>query len=231
MDDQLREEILAKAHEILNDETLLRALIEASDKNLGSKIVDLRSVAMQKMDGELKKLKRSNQQVIATAYENLVGMKQVHQVVLKSLEQNNFDEFITNLDTEACNILRVDCIKIGLETHSSLQSIEKYDSKLSKLLDLYPVNFVDTYISQGENNNTDDVILRPTPKGSEQLYGKVSKNLKSEGCIKLRIGNKKIIGILALASKERAKFTAQQGVELLKFMGSVFERRISHWLN
>ena len=231
MDDQLREEILAKAHEILNDETLLRALIEASDKNLGSKIVDLRSVAMRKMDGELKKLKRSNQQVIATAYENLVGMKQVHQVVLKSLEQNNFDEFITNLDTEACNILRVDCIKIGLETHSSLQNNEKYDSKLSKLLDLYPVNFVDTYISQGENNNTDDVILRPTPKGSEQLYGKVSKNLKSEGCIKLRIGNKKIIGILALASKEREKFTAQQGVELLKFMGSVFERRISHWLN
>ena len=231
MDDQLREEILAKAHEILNDETLLRALIEASDKNLGSKIVDLRSVAMQKMDGELKKLKRSNQQVIATAYENLVGMKQVHQVVLNSLEQNNFDEFITKLDTEACNILRVDCIKIGLETHSSLQNNEKYDSKLSKLLDLYPVNFVDTYISQGENNNTDDVILRPTPKGSEQLYGKVSKNLKSEGCIKLRIGNKKIIGILALASKEREKFTAQQGVELLKFMGSVFERRISHWLN
>ena len=231
MEDQLREEILVKAHEILNDETLLRALIEASDKNLGSKIVDLRSVAMQKMDGELKKLKRSNQQVIATAYENLVGMKQVHQVVLKSLEQNNFDEFITNLDTEACNILRVDCIKIGLETHSSLQNNEKYDSKLSKLLDLYPVNFVDTYISQGENNNIDDVILRPTPKGSEQLYGKISKSLKSEGCIKLRIGNKKIIGILALASKEREKFTAQQGVELLKFMGSVFERRISHWLN
>ena len=231
MDDKLREEILAKAHEILNDETLLRALIEASDKNLGNKIVDLRSVAMKKMDGELKKLKRSNQQVIATAYENLIGMKQVHQVVLKSLEQNNFDEFITNLDTEACNILRVDCIKIGLETHSSLQNNEKYDSKLSKLLDLYPVNFVDTYISQGENNNIDDVILRPTPKASEQLYGKVSKNLKSEGCIKLRIGNKKIIGILALASKEREKFTAQQGVELLKFMGSVFERRISHWLN
>ena len=231
MDDKLREEILAKTHEILNDEMLLRALIEASDKNLGSKIVDLRSVAMQKMDGELKKLKRSNQQVIATAYENLVGMKQVHQVVLKSLEQNNFDEFITNLDTEACDILRVDCIKIGLETHYSLQNIEKNDSKLFELLDLYPVDFVDTYISQGENNGTDDVVLRPTPKGSEQVYGKLSKNLKSEGCIKLKIGNEKIIGILALASKEREKFTAQQGVELLKFIGSVFERRISHWLN
>ena len=231
MDDKLREEILAHAHEILNDETLLRALIEASDKNLGNKIVDLRSVAMKKMDGELKKLKRSNQQVIATAYENLVGMKQVHQVVLKSLEQNNFDEFIANLDTEACDVLRVDCIKLGLETHSSLQNTEKYDSNLSKLLDLYPVNFVDTYIAQGENNGSDDVVLRPTPKGCEQLYGKLSKNLKSEGCIKLKIGNEKIIGILALASKEREKFTAQQGVELLKFIGSVFERRISHWLN
>ena len=231
MDNKLREEILTKAHEILNDEILLKALIGASEKNLGGKIVDLRSVAMQKMDGELKKLKRSNQQVIATAYENLVGMKQVHQVVLNSLEQNNFDEFIANLDTEACDVLKVDCIKIGLETHSSLQNTEKYDSNLSKLLDFYPVNFVDTYISQGENNGSDDVVLRPTPKGCEQLYGKLSKNLKSEGCIKLKIGNEKIIGILALASKEREKFTAQQGVELLKFMGSVFERRISHWLN
>ena len=231
MDDKLREEILAKAHEILNDETLLRALIEASDKNLGNKIVDLRSVAMKKMDGELKKLKRSNQQVIATAYENLVGMKQVHQVVLKSLEQNNLDEFITNLNTELCDILRVDCIRLGLETHSLFQNTIKHDPELLELLDLYPVNLVDAYISQGENNITNDVVLRPTPKGSEQMYGKLSKNLKSEGCIKLKIGNEKIIGILALASKEREKFTAQQGVELLEFMGSVFERRISHWLN
>ena len=231
MDDKLREEILANAHEILIDETLLRALIKASDKNLGNKIVDLRSVAMKKMDGELRKLRRSNQQVIATAYENLVGMKQVHQVVLKSLEQNNLDEFITNLNTELCDILRVDCIKFGLETHSSLQNTKKYGPELLELLDLYPVNFVDTYMSQGENNITNDVVLRPTPKGSEQMYGKLSKNLKSEGCIKLKIGNEKIIGILALASKEREKFTAQQGVELLEFMGSVFERRISHWLN
>tara|TARA_B100000497_G_C7611132_1_gene367014 strand:+ start:225 stop:920 length:696 start_codon:yes stop_codon:yes gene_type:complete len=231
MDNKLREEILTQAHEILNDEILLRALIEASDKNLGNKIVDLRSVALQKMDGELKKLKRSNQQVIATAYENLVGMKQVHQVVLKSLEQNNFDEFIKNLNTEVCQILKVDCIRLGLETHSLFENNLKPEVKLIKLQDLFPTNFVDTYISQGKNNGTDDIVLRPTPTGSEQLYGKLSKNLKSEGCIKLRIGNENIVGILALASKEKEKFTAQQGVELLKFMGSVFERRISHWLN
>ena len=118
-----------------------------------------------------------------------------------------------------------------MEIHSPLKNAKKYESKFSQLLDLYPVNFVNTYISQGENNSTDDVVLRPTPKGSEQLYGKLSKNLKSEGCIKLTIGNRKIVGILALASKERKKFTTEQGVELLKFMGSVFERRISHWLN
>ena len=127
--------------------------------------------------------------------------------------------------------MRVDCIRLGFETHSSFQNTKKYDPKFLELLDLYPVNFVNTYISQGENNSSDEIVLRPTPKGSEQLYGNLSKNLKSEGCIKLNIGNEKIIGILALASKEREKFTAQQGVELLKFMGSVFERRISHWLN
>ena len=231
MDNKLREEILMQAHEILNDEILLRALIDASDKNLGNKIVDLRSVALQKMDGELKKLKRSNQQVIATAYENLVGMKQVHQAVLKSLEQNNFNEFVKNLNTEVCEILKVDCIRLGFETHSLLENNSKPGEKLVKLQDVFPANFVDTYISQGKNNGKDDIVLRPTPKGSEQLYGKLSKNLKSEGCIKLRIGSENIVGILALASKEKEKFTAKQGIELLKFMGSVFELRISHWLN
>ena len=48
-------------------------------------------------------------------------------------------------------------------------------------------------------------VLRPTPKGSDQLYGKHSKNLKSEGCIKLKIGNEKFTGILALASNEKEK--------------------------
>ncbi len=231
MDKKLREEILAQAHEILNDEMLLRALIEASDKNLGNKVVDLRSVALQKTEGELKKLKRSNQQVIATAYENLVGMKQVHQAVLKSLEQNNFSDFIKILNTEVCEILKVDCIKLILETHSLLGNKSKQGAKLIQPQELFPTNFVDTYISQGKNNGTNDIVLRPIPKGSSQLYGEVSKKLKSEGCIKLKIGNQNIIGILALASKEKEKFTAQQGVELLKFMGSVFELRISHWLN
>ena len=231
MNNKLREEILAQAHEILNDEILLRALIEASDKNLGDKVVDLRSVAMQKMDGELKKLKRSNQQVIATAYENLVGMKQVHQVVLKSLEKNNFNEFVANLNTEFCQILKVDCIKLILEKNSSIESIVKHAEQVLPPLDLFPLNFVTTYISQGNDKDTDEIVLRPTPKGSEQVYGELSKNLKSEGCIKLKIGSENIIGMLAMASKEKEKFTAQQGVELLKFMGSVFERRISHWLN
>ena len=132
---------------------------------------------------------------------------------------------------EVCDILKVDCIKLALETHSSLKKSSKNVSNFPALSDLYPTNFVDTYISQGKNNYTDAIVLRPTPKGSEQLYGKMSKHLKSEGCIKLKIGNEKIIGILAIASKEKEKFTAQQGVELLKFMGNVFERRINHWLN
>ena len=68
MDDKLREEILAKAHEILNDETLLRALIEASDKNLGNKIVDLRSVAMQENGRGIKK----TQEIQPTGYSNSI---------------------------------------------------------------------------------------------------------------------------------------------------------------
>ena len=60
-----------------------------------------------------------------------------------------------------------------------LQNTKKYDPKFLELLDLYPVNFVNTYISQGENNNANDIVLSPTPKGCEQLYGELSKNLKS----------------------------------------------------
>ena len=67
--------------------------------------------------------------------------------------------------------------------------------------------------------------------GAQVIVGLNSDDWLIRKKVKLKIGNEKIIGILALASKEREKFTAQQGVELLEFMGSVFERRISHWLN
>ena len=157
-----------------------------------------------------------NKRVLVTGSNGQLG-KTLQKRFLKN---KSFDWIF--LPKEKLDIVKIDQIH---------QAFKKYDPKFSELIDLYPVNFVNTYISQGENNSSDEIVLRPTPKGSEQLYGKLSKNLKSEGCVKLNIGNKKIIGILALASKEREKFTAKQGVELLKFMGSVFERRISHWLN
>jgi len=76
MDSVIRDKILAQPAVILDDQDVMRALIEANDRALGSNIVDLRGVAMKRLEDQLDRLEDTHRSVIAAAYENLTGTNQ-----------------------------------------------------------------------------------------------------------------------------------------------------------
>ncbi|MYF88864.1 MAG: DUF484 family protein, partial [Boseongicola sp. SB0676_bin_33] len=49
-------------------------------------------------------------------------------------------------------------------------------------------------------------------------------------CIVLDLGKARPRGMLALASEEPLQFSANQGTDLLAFLGSVVERAMRRWL-
>ena len=75
---------------------VMRALITANDRAMGGNIVDLRGVAMERLEARLQRLEETHRSVIAAAYENLAGMAQVHRAILAFLEPITFEGFLAS---------------------------------------------------------------------------------------------------------------------------------------
>jgi uncharacterized protein YigA (DUF484 family) len=225
----LRDKIIADPNVILEDHDLMRALIAANEKRLGANIVDLRGVAMERLEARLERLEDTHRSVIAAAYDNLAGTNQVHRAVLSMLEPTDFATFLTNLATGVAGILRVDCIKLVLETKG-----DGSDSALSKLNEVLIVEkpgFIDDYIARGRSGTPRDVTLRQAVPEDSILYGTESDWVQSEALLKLNLGEGRLPGLLAMGSEDPHQFAPIQGTDLLTFFAGTCERAMRRWLS
>ena len=118
LDDSLREAIFATPDAILDDQDVMHALIDANEKSMGGNIVDLRGIAMERLEARLDRLEDTHRSVIAAAYENLAGTNQVHRAILRMLDPTKFESFLGDLGGEVSEILRVDVVTLVLESVS-----------------------------------------------------------------------------------------------------------------
>ena len=91
----------------------MRALIGAQEAASSDNIVDLRGVAMQRLEDRLDRLEETHRLVIAAAYENLAGTNQIHRAILRMLDPIEFEGFLRDLNGEVADILRVDFIRLA----------------------------------------------------------------------------------------------------------------------
>jgi len=79
----LRDRIIAEPEVILEDRDLMRALIAANERAMGTNVVDLRGIGMERLEARLERLEDTHRSVIAAAYENLAGTNQVHRAICR----------------------------------------------------------------------------------------------------------------------------------------------------
>ena len=223
--DELRTRILQEPDVILEDPDVMRALIAANDRTTGGNIVDLRGVAMERLEARLQRLEETHRSVIAAAYENLAGMTQVHRAILSFLEPLNFEEFLDCLETELPQILRVGRVRLVLESH---EADEPGLGDLGVALKIVPSGFVTEYMGHGRPLRR--VTLRRADGNASLIYGQDAGWVRSEACLFLDFGDGRLPGMLAFASDDARHFTSAQGTDLLDFVGGVFERAMRRWL-
>ena len=183
IDPDLRDRIIAEPETLLEDRDVMNALIGANERLMGSNIVDLRGIAMERLEGRLDRLEDTHRTVIAAAYENLAGTNQVHRAILQLLDPLSFEDFLKTLAGDVAQTLRVDCARLVLE---SVQEGE--DPSLRKLGDVLYVaepGFVGDYISGGRNIPVRPVVLRQVLPQSDALYGDRAGWIRSEALMKL----------------------------------------------
>jgi uncharacterized protein YigA (DUF484 family) len=229
MESHIREKIISDPEVLLEDQDIMRALVAANEQSHGTNIVDLRGVAMERLAARLDRLEDTHRSVIAAAYDNLAGTNQVHRAVLRLLDATKFEVFLNDLSGEVADTLRVDVVRLILETDS--EESEPAVSKMENVLSVKGRDFVDNYITRGRDIPVRSITLRQTRKDGETIFGEKSDYIRSEACLKLNFGEGRLPGMLLLGSEDPHLFTPQQGTDLMTFFGGVFERAMRRWLD
>ena len=229
IDDSTRARIISAPEAILDDKDVMRALIAANEKSMGGNIIDLRGIAMERLEARLDRLEDTHRSVIAAAYDNLAGTNQVHRAILRMLDPVEFEAFLRNLGGEVSEILQVDRISLVLE------SVQNDDDpavqKLGSVLTVARPGFIDSYLIGQRNGQPRQVTLRQVHDASAMVYGPAADWIRSEACLKLDFGKSRLPGMLALGAEDPHHFSPQQGTDLLAFFAGVFERTMRHWLS
>ncbi|WP_342078460.1 DUF484 family protein [Yoonia sp. SS1-5] len=225
MEKDLRTAIIENPSVLLEDHDVMRALVGANENDAGNNVVDLRSVAMERLEARFDRLEDTHRNVIAAAYDNLAGTNQVHRAILRMMDATDFDAFMRDLATDVADTLRVDNIRLVLES-----TTETVSDGMGPVVTLAPQGFVDDYITAGRNTPVRKITLRPCINGAADLHADKSVDIQSEACLKLDLGPDRLPGLLVLGSTDAAQFTAQQGTDLLTFFAGVFERVMRRWL-
>lgn len=228
IDDQLRERIISQPDFILEDHDLMQALVAANERAMGDNIIDLRGIAMDRLEARLDRLEETHRSVIAAAYDNLAGTNQVHRAVLRMLDPTEFDIFLRDLAGEVADILRVDSVRLILE--SAQDDSDPAVLRLGAVLSVAEPGFVARYIDKGRSG-TRPVTLRQISGGDTPLHGKSAGHIRSEACLRLDLGDGRLPGMLVLGSQDAQQFTPQQGTDLMTFFAGVFERAMRRWLS
>lgn len=225
MDPDFRDRILAAPEQLLADRDVMNALVAAADAQAGN-VVDLRAIAMTKLEEKLDRLEETHRSVIAAAYENLAGTNQIHRAILELLDPLTYDDFLAALAGNVASALRVDAVGLVLES-----SQDQAAPSAHPILRIAPVGTIEAYATGGRGGPTRAVMLRQIMPENETIYGEAAAWVRSEALMRLDFGTARLPGLLALGSEDPHHFKPSHGTDLLVFFASVFQRCMRRWLS
>ncbi|MCX7287806.1 MAG: DUF484 family protein [Rhodobacterales bacterium] len=227
---ELRDLILSEPERFLDDRDVMNALVSANERTMGSNIVDLRGIAMQRLETRLDRLEDTHRSVIAAAYENLAGTNQVHRAILRLLDPATFEDFVTALSGDVARTLRVDVVRLVLETVQEDGGSDPALRRLGDVLQVGPRGMVSSYMTNGRSVASRPVILRAVTPLAATVYGPKSEDVRSEAVMKLDFGKGRLPAMLVFGSEDPHQFKSLHGTDLLAFFAGVFERMMRRWL-
>ncbi len=218
-DHDWRDRVLTNPDMILEDRDVMRALIAANERQMGKNIVDLRGIAMERLEARLDRLEDTHRSVIAAAYENLAGTNQIHRCVLRLLDCADLTEMLDALLGDVTDTLRVDRIRLVLESEAPGDNPHEAIAPVG-------VGFCQRYVTQGRDVPVRQVTLRQCAPASTHVFGLDADWVRSEALLQLELGAGRGAAMLAMGSEDPHQFRANQGTELLVFLTGVLERLV-----
>jgi uncharacterized protein YigA (DUF484 family) len=178
-------------------------------------VIDLAARQRSKLEGELARLRASNEALIALAKANLAAQAQTHAAVLAVMEAETLLALDRKLAGRVAGALTVDVVRVFLEGHAPLpagQAIQPCAPEFTEAL----------LGSKAERLGPIDT------RYADALYAGKASSLRTEAIARLDVGG--VAGALCLGSRDGDMFRPDQAADLLHFLARVLERRLAPWL-
>ncbi len=218
--------ILSEPEIVLHDREIMRMLVAASDSEQGTNVVDLRGVAINRLEHRLSALEDTHNAVLAAAYDNVASTNQIHRAVLIALEAGDWKSFVEISDAEFREVLNVAEVRICLETDRFLNG-SIVNPKVARL----EPGGIDDYVSRGSMTQPRSVTLRRVHEADPAVYGDLETEIHSEAVIRVDTGRKGTGAMIVLGSADPNQFVPSLKPDLLRFLGHVLGRMFEKWLN
>ncbi len=220
-----RARVLADPTLVLDDPALMRALVEAAEGEVASNVVDLRAMAMARLETQLAKLQDTHEAVVAAAYENVAATNQIHRAVVAILSAPDFDRFAQVLEGELADILQVAAVRLVLEDAGA-----PAPGLRDTVVAMQPPGFIVDYMRQTRTAPARRIVLRQAVPFEGDLYGPTGAAIRSEALMRLDLGRGRGEAMLALGSTEAQHYKPGQATDLMAFFTGVVEKVLRRWL-
>lgn len=223
LDDGTRARLMAAPSLILQDRDLMRALVAAREADLGENVVDIRGRAMEALEQRLDRLETVHENVVSAAYENQAGTQTIHRAVLSLLAPMDFGAFLDTLEAEVAPILRVDTLKLVMESLDP-----PAPPSAPGALVVVPQGAVARMVAAGRKApRGDDIVLRRASAETRAVHG---LDVRSEALLPLDLGPGRPPALLVMGSLDGGRFSPAHGTDLLRFFAQVFRLVLIGWL-
>ena len=197
----------------------LLAILTPPSHRRGDNVVDMQHFMVERLKGDVHRLKSQQRELIATSRSNLSSQQRVNAAVLALLSATSFEQLIQIVTTDLVVLLDIDVVPLCIE------SVNGHARPPLPGLQLLAPGDVDALLGQNR-----DALLEDEVAGDAQIFGSGAGLVQSEALLRLNVANAPP-GLLALGTRHAGKFRPGHGTELLCFLAQALAVTIGQWLD
>ncbi len=187
--------------------------------NRGQGVVDLQAFMVDRLRGEVRRLKDQQRELIGTSRANLNSQNRIHAAVLFLLDAQSFEQLIQTITTDLAVLLDLDVACLVVESNGT--DIPHVHTSGVRVVEPGAI---------ADRLGRADVVLNRDIVGDPEIFGPGAGLVRSEALIRIQVSSETPEGLLAFGSREPDTFHTGQGTELVGFLARVVERVIRGWL-
>ena len=205
---------------LVENPELLQTLLPPANQQ-GDNVLDMQQFMVERLQREVERLKALQGELIRAGRSNLSSQTQIHAAVLALLEAQTFEQVIEVVTTDFATVLDVDVVSLAIESVG-----DDVHPGLKQGVRVVERGVVSALLDEGR-----EALLRGDIEGEATIYGSGAPLVHSDVIVRVDLGSRAPACLLAMGSREKRRFNAGQGTELLCFLGRVVACSIKTWLN